>query len=208
MLLTTTPAPSLPLPSHTYYPYPLTSRLKTHSSILQPLSPHAYGYQDPSVSQSKATAGPGPSSASNAEKRERHRLALKRAEERALAGKRPAGVELGKEADEMSDEEGVIQDERDHLNLFGHRFLLPYGRRQTQSEIDAAPASPTPSQEQNDRMQEDPQGGVGGNVNMAAMPASDDLGDGEEGEEVDLDASVEDMDGDDGEDGGAMSADE
>lgn len=57
-------------------------------------------------------------------------------------------------------------------------------------------------------MQEDPQGGVGGNVNMAAMPASDDLGDGEEGEEVDLDASVEDMDGDDGEDGGAMSADE
>lgn len=112
MLLTTTPAPSLPLPSHTYYPYPLTSRLKTHSSILQPLSPHAYGYQDPSVSQSKAKAGPGPSSASNAEKRERHRLALKRAEERALAGKRPAGVELGKEADEMSDEEGVIQDER------------------------------------------------------------------------------------------------
>lgn len=60
-------------------------------------------------------------------------------------------------------------------------------------------------------MQEDPHGGTGGIAGgMIAMPNSDDvdIGDGEEGEEVDLDASVEDMDGDDEEDEGVISADE
>lgn len=55
-------------------------------------------------------------------------------------------------------------------------------------------------------MQEDPQGGaVGGTT--GAMPASDgmEIGEEESGEEVDLDASVEDMDGDES---GMISADE
>jgi hypothetical protein len=47
-----------------------------------------------------------------AEKAKRHRLALGRAEDRALAGKRPAGVDLAREAEEMSDEEAVFDDER------------------------------------------------------------------------------------------------
>lgn len=116
MRLTTAPNPTLAVPSHTYYPYPLTSRLKTHSAILNPLSPHAYGHKDqPQPDVQTSQGGPGPSSASHAEQRDRHRRALKRAEARALAGKRPAGVELGKEGEEMSEEERVMEDDRVRL---------------------------------------------------------------------------------------------
>lgn len=108
MLLTDLPNPHLPMPSHTHYPYPLTSRLKTHSSILNPLSNYAYGHGDANL----PGGGPGPTTTSNVEKRDRNRLALKRAEARALAGRRPAGVELGKEAEELSDEERNMEDER------------------------------------------------------------------------------------------------
>jgi hypothetical protein len=60
-------------------------------------------------------------------------------------------------------------------------------------------------------MQEDPHRAGSTATGMVAMPASDDieLGEGTDGEEVDLDASVDDMDGDEEDDeSGAISADE
>jgi hypothetical protein len=107
MLLTTLPNPIISSPTHTSYPYPIQSRLKTHTSILSPLSPHAYGHTG--ISQ----GGPGPSTKeAQAERRERHKLAFGRAEARALAGKRPTGVDMGKEAEEMSDDDQVMEDDK------------------------------------------------------------------------------------------------
>lgn len=107
MLLTTLPNPTISSPNQTSYPYPIQSRLKTHSSILNPLSPHAYGHRITSQ------GGPGPSTKeAQAERRERHKLALGRAEARALAGKRPTGVDMGKEAEDMSDDDRIMDDEK------------------------------------------------------------------------------------------------
>lgn len=82
-----------------------------------------------------------------------------RAQRRALMGKRPAGINLSRHADELSEEEDAMEDEKvgqslhhsdessltadsqQEVNMFGHRFLLPYGRRLTQMEMDAAPVS-------------------------------------------------------------------
>lgn len=104
---------ALPIPSHSYYPYPLSARHETHRSILQPLSPYAYGHQPLSTAHDLG-APTSSSTASEKYKRDKdaRRSALRRAEKRALAGLRPIGTELSKEADELSEEERVMEDER------------------------------------------------------------------------------------------------
>jgi len=115
-------------------------------------------------------------------------------------GLRPAGLAVGRESEELDVEEQALDDERQNINMFGHRFLLPFGRRLTQMEMDAAP-SPTPSEPDNERRQEDRNMAsptlalVGGEDGDGGAPVPDG---GEEGggdeEMVDLDASIEDMD--------------
>ena len=60
-------------------------------------------------------AGPGPTT----EDLKREKRALGRAEKRALAGKRPAGVGLSREAEELSDEENTMEDEKVNMALHG-----------------------------------------------------------------------------------------
>jgi hypothetical protein len=97
--------------------------------------------------------GPGPSTSV----RQAERLQLERASRRALTGRRPAGVGIGREGNELEEEEAAAEEEevrraafglmlllweltsQNNVGMFGHRFLLPYGRRQTQMELDAAP---------------------------------------------------------------------
>lgn len=42
---------------------------------------------------------------------------------------------------DLSDEEAQLDEEKHELNQFGHRFLIPIGRRITQMESEAAPVS-------------------------------------------------------------------
>ncbi|ORX39154.1 hypothetical protein BD324DRAFT_618668 [Kockovaella imperatae] len=119
-----------PPTSFAFYPYGLSSQRQTHSSIR--------GLSLPSTTPDSLTgAGPGPKT----EEIVREKLARARAERRALMGRRPPGVALGREAEELSDEEAAMEDEKQNINLFGHRFLLPFGRRLTQMEMEAAPVS-------------------------------------------------------------------
>ena len=53
-------------------------------------------------------AGPGPTSVSL----QKERRAFRRAERRAVAGLRPAGVGLGRDADDLSEEEEIMGEER------------------------------------------------------------------------------------------------
>ncbi|GFZ47311.1 hypothetical protein JCM24511_05054 [Saitozyma sp. JCM 24511] len=214
------PLPNLPLsPLHSFHPFPLSSRSHTNTTILRPSSAHTYSSTisigpGPSSSGSTATArsfgpaagtlgdgrgaggsgGPGPSTRSRLAQRQH----LDRASRRALAGRRPVGVGLGREAVEMEDEEAAMEEEENNIGMFGHRFLLPYGRRQTQMELDAAPQSPTPSQLEDDRRQEDL--GVGGVATSPLAPTGNpqteltEMDEEQPEEVVDLDASVEDMD--------------
>ncbi|GMK55301.1 hypothetical protein CspeluHIS016_0203570 [Cutaneotrichosporon spelunceum] len=101
---------------------------------------------------------------------------LRRPRHRALRGLPPAGAALHLLAADLSDDEGVLDDEREDLNNFGRRFLIPIGRRNTQMEAEAAP-SPTPSD--HDHRQED-RGGL--------SPSPEPM------EDIDLDASVDDLD--------------
>lgn len=65
---------------------------------------------------------------------------------------------MGKESEDLEDEEAALEqesvcqapdvsyqtNEKHDIGMFGHRFLLPFGRRQTQMELDAAPVSFSP----------------------------------------------------------------
>jgi len=60
---------------------------------------------------------------------------------RALRGLRAAGVALAHDAQDLSDEEEMLEREKASINAFGHRFLMPFGRMMTQMEMEAAPVS-------------------------------------------------------------------
>ncbi|WVR08928.1 hypothetical protein IAU60_005987 [Kwoniella sp. DSM 27419] len=186
--------PSCSLPAfepstlYSFYPHPLSPRSHLHSTL------------SPSQHSTTAQAGPGPTTqgnrtiASGQLKGNSIRAeaevasAMKRAELRALMGRRPAGTGLGKDDDEVGAEEDMLDQEQHDINMFGHRFLLPYGRRLTQMEMDAAP-SPSPSEPDHERRQEDRTMGSPGSPVMQQEVAEED----EEGP-VDLDASIEDLD--------------
>ncbi|KAL1407681.1 hypothetical protein Q8F55_007114 [Vanrija albida] len=148
---------------YAFYAYPLRARERVHASLR------------------------GPAAAASSSSSSEPAAAVERAARRALRGKRPAGVALGKDAADLSDEEAALEDDKHAINAFGHRFLLPFGRRLTQMEMEAAP-SPTPSD--HDHRQEDR-----GAEPASPVPPSPEL-DEPEGDEVDLDASLEDRDGD------------
>ncbi|KAE8543688.1 hypothetical protein D1P53_000404 [Cryptococcus gattii VGV] len=164
---------------YSFSPYPLSPRRLLNHTLLHPP-------KDPLQPQHQA----GPSSSSvrgvaYCKERDEANKFMKRAERRVLMGNNPAGMMLGREDEEVTLEEDVLEDEQMNINMFGHRFLLPFGRRQTQMEMDSAP-SPSPSEPDHDHRQED---------NSMAMPANtlpDEDDDEEHGQ--DLDASIEDMD--------------
>lgn len=112
---------------------------------------------------------------------------------RALTGRRPAGTSLTKESDALEDQEVEYEDMKHGIDKFGNRFLQPYGLRLTLMEMEQRP-SPEPSDADQERRQEDRNGAsplaspmVGG---MTTQPVENGEGEGE----VDLDASVEDLD--------------
>ena len=119
MILDTATHPPLPLASrdvkYSFYPYPISTRQTLHTSLRGPppaASSSAGGSvanRSSSNSSSRASlAGPGPSTAQlRAEAR-----ALKRAQWRAVGGRRPAGLGLGREAEELSEEEEALEDEK------------------------------------------------------------------------------------------------
>ncbi|RXK35378.1 hypothetical protein M231_07368 [Tremella mesenterica] len=192
--------------SHSHVPGPsTTSRVPPRPNPVRGPIPPALPTSTPNVPKNTMA---GPSMTSNREEdggrsqlREQEQRIDHQALLRALTGKRPAGMEVSKVSESLEEEEGVFEDYRHSINMFGNRFLLPYGLRLTQMEMDAQP-SPEPSEPDQDRRQED------GAVPSAPRTGRTDVGiqgdvmDGiEEGveevegdEEVDLDASVEDMD--------------
>ncbi|WRT69191.1 uncharacterized protein IL334_006175 [Kwoniella shivajii] len=168
--------------TYSFYPYSLSSRSHVHSTLLTQSENNSTSL-DP---MSDVTEIAGPSSRAILEDvRQSHQ----RAERRALMGWRPAGIGLAKEDDEVCNEEDILDHDQHDINMFGHRFLLPFGRRLTQMEMDAAP-SPSPSEQDHERRQED--------HTMASPVVAAELAEiGEEEEQdgqVDLDASIEDLD--------------
>ncbi|WVQ93084.1 hypothetical protein IAU59_000148 [Kwoniella sp. CBS 9459] len=197
-----------PMTLYSFYPHSLSPRSHVHSTLF--------------FSKPTNDAGPGPNTqaqaqaqaqktkiSGNAEEgrhqliegderrrarpsREDVRESSRRAERRALMGRRPAGTGLGKDDDDVIADEDVLDHEQHDINMFGHRFLLPYGRRLTQMEMDAAP-SPSPSEPDHERRQEDRTMGSAGSP-LAQPQNLDEEDDGGEGGAVDLDASIEDLD--------------
>lgn len=110
------PLPSLhPHPEYSFYPYPITPRSQLHSTLQSsypsPSSPSIRGLagysQGPSAPASiRGEAGPS-TSRTKVEDR-----ALRRAEKRAVRGLRPSGVGLGREAEDLSEEEVMMEDEK------------------------------------------------------------------------------------------------
>ncbi|WWC63901.1 uncharacterized protein I303_106506 [Kwoniella dejecticola CBS 10117] len=199
-----------PLTLYSFYPHPISPRSHVHSTLFPSSSSSGNAVAGPSSSKpnqkskqkqkQKQTTGLGQGNVVRAEagtSRLEIEASMKRAERRALMGRRAAGVGLGKDDDEVIHDEDVLDHEQHDINMFGHRFLLPYGRRLTQMEMDAAP-SPSPSEHDHERRQEDHTMGSpmmetqtqaqGGNMDM------DDDGTEEGNEVVDLDASIEDLD--------------
>ena len=105
----------IPLPDfdldtrHSFYPYPVLARSKVHRSLIgEPsLTPTS------SNGQRILPSGSGPLSYRHA----MADLSKERAARRALIGRRPAGVALGREAEELSDEEAALEDEKVCLSL-------------------------------------------------------------------------------------------
>lgn len=119
-----------------FYPYPISSRASTHASLrTSSTQERRTGLFNP---ESKSPPSAGPSQPLG---RHERRQAHSRAEKRALRAQRPAGVALGADAMDLSDEEAQLDEEKHELNHFGHRFLIPIGRRITQMESEAAPVS-------------------------------------------------------------------
>ncbi|WVF65411.1 hypothetical protein IAT40_000138 [Kwoniella sp. CBS 6097] len=191
-----------PMTLYSFYPYSLSPRSHVHSTLFPS-----------SASSDNNAAGPGPSTQAQARvtegseqdqkvdhsdrrsyrpSREDVRESLSRAERRALMGGRPAGTGLGKDDDDVIVDEDMLDHEQHDINMFGHRFLLPYGRRLTQMEMDAAP-SPSPSEPDHERRQEDRTTGSAGSPLMQPQNL-DGEDEEEEGGAVDLDASIEDLD--------------
>lgn len=120
MILSTSHYPPLPtsdpITTTSFHAYPISSRSSLHTVLLpktsHPRSLRGPAYlptQDASRSSSRCPiAGPGPTSLSL-----RHeRKALKRAEKRAVAGQRPAGVGMAIDADDLSEEEETLREEK------------------------------------------------------------------------------------------------
>jgi len=118
------PLPSLqPDTKLSFQPYPVSSRQSLHSTLLTSIRgvapasssapvPYSGAQQHTSPAYWSSTrspqAGPGPTS----ESIKSERKARQRAERRAVSGRRPAGVGLGPDADELSDEEEALEQER------------------------------------------------------------------------------------------------
>ncbi|WWC72974.1 uncharacterized protein I206_106938 [Kwoniella pini CBS 10737] len=185
-----------PLTLYSFYQHPISPRAHVHSTLF------------PSKQESNAIAGPSSISQKTKQKsnekevqgtkndytQERIHDSMRRAERRALMGRRPAGVGLGKDDDEVIHEEDLLDHEQHDINMFGHRFLLPYGRRLTQMEMDAAP-SPSPSEHDHERRQEDhTMGSPMMETQTQGINGAEGDEEGEGDEVVDLDASIEDLD--------------
>ncbi|EIW66105.1 hypothetical protein TREMEDRAFT_57865 [Tremella mesenterica DSM 1558] len=133
-----------PYPSHSHSHVPGPSTPSRPNPIRGPL-PSALPTSTPNVPK---TPMAGLSMASNHEEdggrsqsREQEQRIDHQALLRALTGKRPAGMEVSKVSESLEEEEGVFEDYRHSINMFGNRFLLPYGLRLTQMEMDAQPVS-------------------------------------------------------------------
>ncbi|WVN88025.1 uncharacterized protein L203_103224 [Cryptococcus depauperatus CBS 7841] len=191
-----TPFPSLsPNTLYSFSQHPIASRSYLHSTLLafddgDGLGPQA---EQPPKFYSSARMGPydvtGTGAATPEIKgmvrpRDKEDCMRRRAERRAVMGRPPAGVMLDIQEEKISMDEDRVGHEEHNVNMFGHRFLLPYGRRQTQMEMDSAP-SPSPTEPDHEHRQED----------AASVPT---LAVGEEDETPtqDLDASIEDLDAD------------
>jgi len=93
--------PSMPIQTHlSFSPYVLFARDQTHHSILYPNKTNP-----PSMDFTIGTPGPGPGSMAASQR------AMERTTKRALVGKRPHGMGMGKEAEEMEEEENVLEQE-------------------------------------------------------------------------------------------------
>jgi hypothetical protein len=74
---------------------------------------HAEGEREREAERARDRHAAGTSAGATAEAELRRRKETRaRAEKRAILGMRPAGVEMGREADELSDEERAFDDER------------------------------------------------------------------------------------------------
>ncbi|WVW79497.1 hypothetical protein I302_101466 [Kwoniella bestiolae CBS 10118] len=178
-----------PINLYSFYPHPISPRSHVHSTLF----PHPDNANTASSSGSSRQKGTQPDRAIKKEiTREEVQQAMERAERRALMGRRPAGVGMSRDDDEVVNEEDILDHEQHDINMFGHRFLLPFGRRLTQMEMDAAP-SPSPSEHDHERRQEDH---TMGSPLMEPQIQGEDGEEDEEDEEgaVDLDASIEDLD--------------
>ncbi|OCF35700.1 hypothetical protein I316_02755 [Kwoniella heveanensis BCC8398] len=196
-----------PMTLYSFYPHPLSPRSHLHSTLLHDRHKAALRPStQPRRSKREVAAstkhddggGDNDDESGNASilrpSREDVRESLKRAERRALMGRRPAGTGLGKDDEDVIVDEDMLDHEQHDINMFGHRFLLPYGRRLTQMEMDAAP-SPSPSDPDHERRQEDrTMGSAGSPLIQPRNLDDDDEGDEEDGGVVDLDASIEDLD--------------
>ncbi|WVQ63774.1 uncharacterized protein L199_001928 [Kwoniella botswanensis] len=193
-----------PINLYSFYPYPISPRSHVHSTLFPSSDPN-------SSSNSSSTSKQHPFSKGTKEvvkQTTRHQVqeSMRRAERRALMGRRPTGVGLSRDDDEVINEEDMLDHEQHDINMFGHRFLLPLGRRLTQMEMDAAP-SPSPSEHDHERRQEDHTMGSP-MMETQIQGEQDDEDDEEDGGQVDLDASIEDLDNsemvDEGEEEGSM----
>ncbi|KAL7410732.1 hypothetical protein BDY24DRAFT_399166 [Mrakia frigida] len=112
--------------------------------------------------------------------------------ERALNGRLPFGMDLVQEERDLSDEEDEWEDKNQNICEFGHTFLVPFGFRKTQEEIDAvqsrSPSPSPPSNAEDLNSAQEPIAG-GGGVNDSSDTEED------PDEQPDLDADVEDADG-------------
>lgn len=125
MLLDSPGYPHIPTfelePTYSFYPYPISSRSHVHQILLKP-SPHAAKPQASHPTPANnglsgvsfvpqpvmAISGPGPST-QMIRSQEKSKA---RAQRRALMGKRPAGIDLSRHADELSEEEDAMEDEK------------------------------------------------------------------------------------------------
>lgn len=136
--------PQRPSPLFSYYAYTISSRDRVHASLLNPYSasssrpPSSSSSSSPSSSRWKPrTSVPVPPHSASAARRS----SLARAQRRALTGKRPAGFAVAHDLADLSDEEAALDEEKASINQFGHRFLMPFGRRMTLGEMETAPVS-------------------------------------------------------------------
>lgn len=101
------------------YPYPVSARQQTHASIVHPVSDivrdrldHTKSFERNEIDNPKRRKTSARKQQRQGYSLEQQRVALEAAEWRAIRGMRPAGVDMAKEADELSEEERVMDDER------------------------------------------------------------------------------------------------